>query len=235
MTPDDLLAFEEDIAQEFAAGKIRSPIHLGGGSERQLIEIFETIKPHDWVLCGWRSHYHCLLKGVPRDQLKAAILAGHSVSLCFPAHRILCSGIVGGIAPIAVGLAWAIKQRREAAVEAANYAYDSHIDAIEGQDVDAHGYSYDDMVATSNKLSDAPERVHCFLGDMSAESGVVHEAVKYAAGHDLPIRWIIEDNGLSVCTATKASWGLSGDRADVTHYQYTLSRPHAGIGRWVKF
>jgi pyruvate dehydrogenase E1 component alpha subunit len=193
MTPDDLLAFEEDIAQEFAAGKIRAPIHLGGGNERQLIDIFETIAPDDWVLAGWRSHFHCLLKGVPPAELKAAILAGHSVSLCFPAHKILCSGIVGGIAPIAVGLAWAIKRR--------------------GDD----------------------RRVHCFLGDMSAESGIVHEAMKYASGHDLPIRWIIEDNGLSVCTDTKESWGTAVHLTKVTRYSYTLSRPHVGTGRWVKF
>ena len=189
----DLLAFEEDIAQEFAAGNIRSPIHLGGGNEKQLIEIFETIRPQDWVLAGWRSHYHCLLKGVPPAKLKAAILAGHSVSLCFPEHRILCSGIVGGIAPIAVGMAWAIKQRRE------------------------------------------NTRVHCFIGDMTAESGIVHEAVKYAAGHDLPIMWIVEDNGLSVCTSTKESWGVPAGFPEITRYHYTLSRPHAGTGVWVRF
>lgn len=194
MTPDDLLAFEENIAQEFAAGNIRSPIHLGGGNERRLIEIFKGIEPHDWVLAGWRSHYHCLLKGVPPAELKAAILAGRSVSLCFPKYKILCSGIVGGIAPIAVGLAWAIKRR--------------------GEDT----------------------RVHCFLGDMSAESGIVHEAMKYAAGHDLPIKWIVEDNGLSVCTDTQQSWGpLLAAGPDITRYGYTLTWPHVGTGHWVKF
>src|ERR1700688_2554029 len=121
ITGADLLAFEEEIAQEFAAGRIRSPIHLGGGNESQLIDIFSggnlpdrTIKPHDWVLAGWRSHYHCLLKGAPPAELKAAILAGQSVSLCFPKHKVLCSGIVGGIAPIAVGIAWSLKRRADA-------------------------------------------------------------------------------------------------------------------------
>jgi TPP-dependent pyruvate/acetoin dehydrogenase alpha subunit len=193
MNPADMLAFEEEIAQEFAAIKIRAPIHLGGGNEAQLIEIFKDIAPTDWVLAGWRAHYHCLLKGVPRDKLKASILAGRSVSLCFPEHKILCSGIVGGIAPIAVGLAWALKRRGELTL------------------------------------------VNCFLGDMSAESGIVHEAMKYAAGHNLMVRWIVEDNGLSVCTNTQISWGLSRDVPRTKRYVYNLSRPHAGIGRWVKF
>jgi TPP-dependent pyruvate/acetoin dehydrogenase alpha subunit len=193
MNAADLLAFEEDIAQDFAAGNIRAPIHLGGGNEAQLIEIFKDIAPTDWVLAGWRSHYHCLLKGVPCDKLKTAILAGRSVSLCFPEHKILCSGIVGGIAPIAVGLAWALKRRG------------------------------------------GKEMVHCFLGDMTARTGIVHEAMNYAAGHRIRVNWIVEDNGLSVCTNTEASWGLRSVGITVTRYKYNLSRPHAGIGRWVKF
>jgi hypothetical protein len=70
---------------------------------------------------------------------------------------------------------------------------------------------------------------------MSAESGIVHEAMKYAAGHDLPVMWIVEDNGQSVCTDTQESWGRLGDLPDATRYRYTLSRPHAGIGKWVRF
>jgi len=197
-TKDSLLAFEEEIAAEFAAGRIQSPIHLGGGNEDLLIPIFNYIKPWDWIFCAWRSHYHCLLKGVPRDQVKAAIMKGHSVSLCFPDHKIISSGIVGGIAPIAMGLAWALKQR----------------------EVDNHNHF---------------TTVHCFIGDMTAESGIVHESMKYAARHRLPLHWIIEDNHTSVCTDTQASWGLMGGKPDITRYYYNLSRPHSGIGKWVRF
>src|SRR5262245_28286635 len=111
MTSEELLGFEQEIADLFAAGKIKSPIHLAGGNEQQLIDTFKEIRPQDWVLCGWRSHYHCLLRGVPRNEIKEAILAGHSVGLCFPEYKILSSGIVGGTAPIAVGLAWSLKRR----------------------------------------------------------------------------------------------------------------------------
>lgn len=111
MTRDDLIAFETLIAADFNAGKIKSPVHLAGGCEGQIIDIFKDIGAGDYVLCGWRSHYHCLLKGVPPDELRAAIYAGRSIALCFPQHRILSSAIVGGICPIAVGIAWAIKKR----------------------------------------------------------------------------------------------------------------------------
>jgi len=193
MTAEELLAFEADIAEVFATGAIKAPIHLGGGNEEQLIKIFADIRPQDWVLCGWRSHYHCLLKGVPLIELKAAILAGRSVSLAFPDYRVLCSGIVGGIAPIAVGLAYAIKAR--------------HDDAY----------------------------VYCFLGDMTAESGIVHEAQKYAARQYLPVTFIVEDNELSVMTPTQRSWGMGSGRIDQQRYTYKLTRPHSGIGAWVRF
>ena len=193
-TPEKLIAFEDDIAAEFAKGNIKAPIHLGGGNERDLINIFKEIDiEDDWVLAGWRSHYHCLLKGVPPKKLKAAIMAGRSVSLCFPEHKIICSGIVGGVAPIAAGIAFAMRGPR-------NY-----------------------------------DTVHVFLGDMTAKSGIVHEAMSYAAGHDLPIQWYIEDNGISVCTDTQASWGAARDYPSVETYDYTLTRPHSGIGKWIRF
>lgn len=78
-----------------------------------MIEVFRDIKPEDWVFCSWRSHYPCLRKGVPREVLKAEIVAGRSMSLCFPAYRIVSSAIVTGVLPMAVGAAMGLKRRSE--------------------------------------------------------------------------------------------------------------------------
>ena len=196
MTPQDLLDFEKEIETLFAAGAIKAPVHLAGGNERELIEIFKDIKILDWVLCGWRSHFHCLLRGVPPKALKEAILAGRSIALCFPAYRILSSAIVGGICPIAVGLAWAIKHRK------------------------------------------GRERVYCFIGDMTSFTGIYQECFRYCVGHDLPVTFIIEDNGKSVMTDTLESWGLENKKLSnrkATIYRYDLTRPHVGIGTFISF
>ncbi len=111
MTPAELIAFEDDIAAEFAAGNIKAPVHLSGGNEAELIEIFKAIKHEDYLYTTWRAHYHCLLKGVPPAEVKAAIMAGHSIALCFPEYRIQSSAIVGGICSWAMGTAWSIKHR----------------------------------------------------------------------------------------------------------------------------
>lgn len=192
MTRDDLIAFETEVAELFNAGKIPHPVHLSDGNEQQLIDVFRHVGPNDWVLGSWRMHYQCLLKGVPRETLRAAILSGQSIALNFPEHRIVSSAIVGGVLPIAVGLAMAIKRAGGA------------------------------------------ERVHCFLGDMTALTGGFHECLTYAASHDLPVRWIVEDNGVSVCTPTRAAWGEPG-QADVVSYAYRSRYPHAGAGQRVQF
>ena len=111
MTPDDLIAFETEIAELFNAGKIPYPVHLSDGNEEQLIEIFKTIARTDWVLGSWRMHYHALLHGVPPEKLKKAIMKGYSMGLNFPEYQVLGSAIVGGTLPIAVGIAMAINRR----------------------------------------------------------------------------------------------------------------------------
>jgi pyruvate dehydrogenase E1 component alpha subunit len=199
MTQDELIAFEDDVAARFNTGRIRAPVHLYSGNELQMIEVFKDIGRNDWVFCSWRSHYQCLLKGVPREEVMAEIVAGRSISLCFPKQRIYSSAIVGGVLPIAVGAAMAI--------------------ARSGEDA----------------------RVHCFVGDMTAETGIAHEAIKYSRNHRLPIRFIVEDNAKSVCTDTRSAWNqptlsFEGVRDDYIHYyRYETRYPHAGAGVRVQF
>jgi TPP-dependent pyruvate/acetoin dehydrogenase alpha subunit len=193
-TEKRLIAFEDEMAERFARGEIKSPLHLAGGNERSLIAIFQPIRNQDWVLCGWRSHYHCLLKGVPEQKVRNAIMAGRSISLSFPDYRVLSSAIVGGICPIAMGLAWAAKEK--------------------GLD----------------------EQIFCFVGDMSAYTGIFHECQKYAGWNHLPVHFIVENNGVSVCTSTNAAWGMKEkSRPRGEGYDYKLTRPHVGIGRHVIF
>lgn len=105
MRADELIIFEEEIAQEWEAGHIRAPVHLCGGNEDQLIEIFKDVRKDDWVFSTHRSHLHALLKGAPRDEVRNEILAGHSICLSFPAYHFYTSAIVAGNLPIAVGVA----------------------------------------------------------------------------------------------------------------------------------
>lgn len=110
-TEKELISFEEDIASEFNSGKIKAPIHLYDGNESQIINVFKNINDDDWIFCTWRSHYQCLLKGVPKEQLKKDILDGKSITLCYPEYKIYSSAIVAGSIPIATGVAVDLKRK----------------------------------------------------------------------------------------------------------------------------
>ena len=105
MLASELIEFEREVACAFKCKRIRGPIHLAGGNEVELIEIFREIKEDDWVLSTWRSTYHALLKGVPRALVMDEILKGKSMMLHFPKYRFMTSAIVAGMCSIACGLA----------------------------------------------------------------------------------------------------------------------------------
>jgi pyruvate dehydrogenase E1 component alpha subunit len=110
-TEQDLIDFETDIADCFNNGMIKAPIHLYYGNEKQIIEVFKNVKKDDWVFCTWRSHYQCLLKGVPQELIKEDILKGKSITLCYPEYKVYSSAIVTGSIPISVGAALDIKNK----------------------------------------------------------------------------------------------------------------------------
>jgi TPP-dependent pyruvate/acetoin dehydrogenase alpha subunit len=199
MGASELIAFESMIASKFNSGEIRAPIHLSDGNESQLISIFKEVKESDWVFSSWRSHYHCLLKGVPPNELEAEIMAGRSISLCFPKYRVFTSAIVAGQVSQAVGVALAIKR--------------------------AGGL----------------EKVWCFIGDMTSETGTAQSSITYSRNHNLPIVFVVEDNGNSVLTNTRQIWGsdlLRYEKLDgfnLLSYKYNNSYPHAGAGKRVQF
>lgn len=193
MNKEDLIEFEEEIKQLFVDKKIRSPVHLSVGSEEPLIEIFKEVKEDDWVFSTHRSHYHALLKGIDREWLKNEILENRSIHIINKEHKLFTSAIMGGISPIAVGVAMALKRKG------------------------------------------SKNNVWVFMGDMSAEMGIVYESMKYAARHNLPIVWVVEDNELSVNTPTQEVWGKSEVEPKVIRYKYQRVYPHQGVGEWVVF
>ena len=111
LTREDLIAFEERVKEAFLAQQIHAPVHLSGGNERHVLELFKQIRPQDWVFSTWRNHYHALLKGIPAEELFQAILEGRSMYIASKEHKFICSSIVGGILPIACGVALGAQRR----------------------------------------------------------------------------------------------------------------------------
>ena len=81
-------------------------------------------------------------------------------------------------------------------------------------------------------------KVWCFLGDMTFNMGVFYEAYNYSRNFDLPLEFVLEDNGKSVYTDTKKVWGIKNKISipkDIFYYKYKLQYPHHGTGKFVEF
>ncbi len=91
--------------------------------------------------------------------------------------------------------------------------------------------------AYANKfLKKNNQKVWCFIGDMTYETGIFHESYKYSKNYDLPLTFIIEDNDFSTNTPTKEAWGKKSKIPnDVIYYKYKRKYPHHGTGTWVLF
>jgi pyruvate dehydrogenase E1 component alpha subunit len=110
ITAADIKNFEDDIEKCFLDKQILAPVHLSGGDEQIVIDLFEKYyQKGDWLFLTWRGHSQCLAAGVDPAQLKADILAGKSMSLCYKDPNIFTSAIVAGIFPQALGVAWGLK------------------------------------------------------------------------------------------------------------------------------
>lgn len=193
MNEKGMIEFEESIKELFSSGKINAPIHFTGGNEKSLLEIFKEVKENDWVFSTHRSHYHALLKGMDKEWLKNEIINGRSMHINNKEHKFFTSSIVGGILPIAVGVAMALKRKK------------------------------------------SKDKVWVFVGDMCAEMGIFYECSKYAMRQNLPIIFVIEDNGMSINTPTQEAWGKGESKPIIIRYQYERVYPHQGCGKWVVF
>lgn len=92
-------------------------------------------------------------------------------------------------------------------------------------------------VALANKRDGKDDIVWCFIGDMAFETGGFYEMNKYAQRYNLPIRFVVEDNGVSTNTPTEKTWnGIKREIPnDVIWYEYKKQWPHYGTGKWVIF
>ena len=220
MKKQELIDFEKEVVQLFNDGKLRSPVHLSGGNEEQLIEIFKNIKPTDWVFSTYRSHYHALLHGIDKEWLKNWILDNKSIHVMNSQHKFITSAIVGGTLPTALGVAIGIKLKN-----------DKDIKEVEEGREDKRFTDYDDT------------HVFVFIGDMTGHTGVFFECIKYAYYHNLPITFVIEDNGLSTDTPTSEVWNIPNIDyyhqlsqmfpGMIVYYKYERVWPHYGSGKWV--
>jgi pyruvate dehydrogenase E1 component alpha subunit len=125
MMYDMLLArrFEEKAAESYALGKIGGFCHLYIGQEAVATGAIHALRDDDYVMTAYREHAHALQRGVSPGAIMAELYGrkdgcskgkGGSMHM-FDAERNYLGGhgIVGAQIPLALGVAWKIKYRKE--------------------------------------------------------------------------------------------------------------------------
>lgn len=213
MTPEELIAFETDIADCFNQKMIKAPIHLYDGNEEQMLEVFKEVKPNDWCVCSWRSHYQCLLKGMPPEKVKADILDGRSIEMCNKEYKIFSSAIVAGNIPIALGIAKDIQRKGG---DNRVWCFVGEMTATTGQFREAMVYSIHHKLPIKFVVEDNSKSVCTITRETWNTHKLPYEPDEIAQG-------MLDDNQVY---KSKYLW----------YYKYKLDKyPHAGSGTRIQF
>jgi len=115
--------FEERTAEMYNRGKITGFCHLYIGEEAVAVGAISALHPDDYVISSYRDHGHCLMKGTDPKEVMAELF-GRATGCCkgkggsmhlFDARKNFLGGyaIVAGELPIALGVAYAVKYRKD--------------------------------------------------------------------------------------------------------------------------
>ena len=113
---------EEEIVRVYPADKIKSPVHLSIGQEAVAVGVCDNLRPTDILYGTYRGHAIYLAKGGNLDRMMAelygkedGLAAGKAGSMHLgdvAVGMIGTSAIVGTTLPLALGHAFALKQRK---------------------------------------------------------------------------------------------------------------------------
>ncbi len=120
--------FEESCAEQYAKGHITGFLHLYSGQEAVAVGATAALRRDDYILSAYREHAQAIVRGAEPRRVMAELF-GKRTGICkgkggsmhlFDPDLYFMGGyaIVGGQFPIAVGLAFAAKYRKEGRIAA---------------------------------------------------------------------------------------------------------------------
>lgn len=165
--------FEQQALKHYNNGAMGGFLHLYIGQESVAVGTASLMNGQDEIITAYRDHGHALAVGMGMNECMAELFGkgtgcskGKGGSMHFFApdkHYWGGHGIVGGQAPLGMGLAFALKYK-----------------GIKGCAI-------------------------AFLGDGAVNQGVFSECLNMAALFELPIVFVIENNGYSMGTSLERS------------------------------
>lgn len=173
--------FESRTMQAYQQAKIGGFCHIYSGQEACAVGTIGSVNHDDPVVTAYRDHGHALARGMDPKMCMAemygklhACAKGKGGSMHMfdrPNHLYGGHGIVGAQTPLGLGLAFATR------------------------------YQWEVLDEPMNGVDPKKRVALCYLGDGAIDQGAFHEALNLAAIFDIPVIYIIENNGYSMGTA----------------------------------
>jgi len=233
-TKERLTNFTKRVASKFADGTVDGPAHFSSGNEEQIIKIFRGLRAEDYLFNKEAINYS---KNELIDRKMVLV------------DEMVPNYVFEGIKPND----WVFSFYRNHYHALLKGIPETWIEENIMNGLSMHPFRKDYKFFTSAivagqipialgmakvlDMKGSKDKVWAFVGDMGAESGVFHEATKYAHNNNLPITFVVEDNGLGVETPTETVWGGKGANTlpNVIKYYYQTGVPHQGVGKEVGF
>lgn len=189
--------FENRCGQAYQQAKIGGFCHLYTGQEAAAVGTINSLNQDDPIVTAYRDHGHALARGMDAGACMAEMFGkstgcakgkGGSMHMfdkpnwMFGGH-----GIVGAQTPLGTGLAFAARYEWEVI-----------------------GKSLPNPGVKDNQ--DAKKKVAlAYLGDGALNQGALHEAMNLAGLWDIPVIYIVENNGYSMGTAIHRGTTMAHD------------------------
>ncbi len=165
--------FEQVALTQYQEGRMGGFLHLYIGQESVSTGTISILGEDDHIITAYRDHGHALNVGMSMNECMAELFGkrtgcskgkGGSMHFFAPDRNFWGGhGIVGGLTPLGVGLAYGVKYQGK-----------------KGSCL-------------------------CYLGDGAVNQGAFHESLNLASLWDLPVIFIVENNGYSMGTSQARS------------------------------
>ncbi len=189
--------FEIRTMAAYQAAKIGGFCHIYLGQEPVVVGTFAAIEKDDPIITAYRDHGHALARGMDPRACMAEMFGkitgcakgkGGSMHMFDKPNWLFGGhGIVGAQTPVGAGLAFAARYEWEVLKRA----------------LPNPGVKEGDPAKKKVAL--------CFLGDGAMNQGAFHEALNLAGLFDLPVIYIIENNGYSMGTSIARGTTMADD------------------------
>lgn len=200
--------FEESCAEQYTKGHITGFLHLYSGQEAVAVGATAGLHKDDYILSAYREHAQAIVRGADPRRVMAELF-GKATGMCkgkggsmhlFDPNLSFMGGyaIVGGQFPIAVGLAFAAKYRKEDRIAACFFG-----DGAVNQGTFHEGLNW-------ARLWDLPVLFVCEnnfygIGTEVHRSSALADIHKRACGYDIPA---VRIDGMDVMAVYEAvKWG----------------------------